>query len=144
MKGPPKRALKVISGSFPSPTSVPATFKRKILKHKSNCWLVNTGWGGGRYGVGKRISIRYTRALLDAALNGKLQKVEFRTDPIFGFSVPTSCEDVPDQVLDPASSWPSKEAYMEKYKELAARFIENFKKYEEACPPEVIKAGPKR
>ncbi len=118
--------------------------KRKILKHKSNCWLVNTGWVGGRYGVGKRISIRYTRALLDAALNGKLQKVEFRTDPIFGFSVPTSCEDVPDQVLDPASSWPSKEAYMEKYKELAARFIENFKKYEEACPPEVIKAGPKR
>jgi len=118
--------------------------KRKILRHNANCWLVNTGWIGGSYSVGKRISIRYTRALLNAALDGKLLSVEYYTDPVFGFKVPMSCEDVPARVLNPAESWPNKENYMAKYKELAARFIENFKKFEDGCPAEVLKAGPKR
>ncbi|MBF0499346.1 MAG: phosphoenolpyruvate carboxykinase (ATP) [Candidatus Riflebacteria bacterium] len=117
--------------------------KRKIIRHNSNCWLVNTGWVGGRYGVGKRISIKYTRALLNAALNGKLANVGYRVDPVFGFSVPTSCEGVPESILDPASSWPSKDSYMEKYLELASRFQENFKKFEDRCSPDIIKAGPK-
>lgn len=117
--------------------------KRKILKHGVHCWLVNTGWIGGAYGVGKRISIGHTRALLNAALSGELHKSEFAKDPVFGFDVPKTCEGVPSNVLDPANSWPSKEIYMQKYKQLAARFIENFKKYEPGCPPEVIKAGPK-
>ncbi|HCA80614.1 MAG TPA: phosphoenolpyruvate carboxykinase (ATP) [Bacteroidetes bacterium] len=117
--------------------------KRKILKHGSHCWLVNTGWIGGAYGIGKRISIRYTRRLLEAALTGELLKSEFVTDPVFGFSVPKNCEGVPASVLDPSGSWPSKEVYLQKYKQLAARFIENFKKFESGCPPEVIKAGPK-
>lgn len=117
--------------------------KRKILKHGSNCWLVNTGWIGGAYGVGKRISIRYTRRLLEAALTGELLNVEFVTDPVFGFSVPKTCEGVPANILDPSASWPSKEVYMQKYKQLASRFVENFKKFETGCPPEVIKAGPK-
>ena len=65
------------------------------------------------------------------------------TDPVFGFSVPKNCEGVPASVLDPSGSWPSKEVYLQKYKQLAARFIENFKKFESGCPPEVIKAGPK-
>ncbi len=117
--------------------------KRKILKHGVNCWLVNTGWIGGAYGVGKRISIAYTRRLLDAALTGELLNVNYATDPVFGFSVPKSCEGVPANILDPSASWPSKEVYMQKYKQLAARFIENFKKFETGCPPEVIKAGPK-
>jgi phosphoenolpyruvate carboxykinase (ATP) len=117
--------------------------KRKILKHGVNCWLVNTGWIGGAYGVGKRISIAYTRRLLDAALTGELLNVKYATDPVFGFSVPKSCEGVPASILDPSASWPSKEVYMQKYKQLAARFIENFKKFETGCPPEVIKAGPK-
>lgn len=117
--------------------------KRKILKHGVHCWLVNTGWIGGAYGVGKRISIGHTRALLNAALSGELHKSEFVKDPVFGFDVPKTCEGVPSNVLDPANSWPSKEIYMQKYKQLAARFIENFKKYETGCPPEVIKAGPK-
>ena len=117
--------------------------KRKILKHGSNCWLVNTGWIGGAYGVGKRISIRYTRRLLEAALTGELLNVEFVTDPVFGFSVPKMCEGVPANILDPSASWPSKEVYMQKYKQLASRFVENFKKFESGCPPEVIKAGPK-
>ena len=117
--------------------------KRKILKHGAHCWLVNTGWIGGAYGVGKRISIGYTRRLLEAALTGELLGAQFGTDPVFGFSVPKSCDGVPANVLDPSASWPSKEIYMQKYKQLASRFIENFKKFESGCPPEVMKAGPK-
>ena len=117
--------------------------KRKILKHGAHCWLVNTGWIGGAYGVGKRISIGYTRRLLEAALTGELLKVQFTTDPVFGFSVPRTCEGVPANILDPSGSWPNKEVYMQKYKQLASRFIENFKKFELGCPPEVSKAGPK-
>jgi phosphoenolpyruvate carboxykinase (ATP) len=117
--------------------------KRKIMKHGSHCWLVNTGWIGGAYGIGKRISIGFTRRLLEAALTGELMKSEFVTDPVFGFSVPKSCEGVPANILDPSASWPSKDVYMQKYKQLASRFVENFKKFESGCPPEVIKAGPK-
>ncbi|MBI5243056.1 MAG: phosphoenolpyruvate carboxykinase (ATP) [Elusimicrobia bacterium] len=118
--------------------------KRKILKYGANCWLVNTGWVGGPYGVGKRISIKHTRALLEAALSGKLLDVEYALDPVFGFSVPRSCDGVPAGVLNPADSWPDKARYMQKYRELAARFIDNFKKFESGCPPEVRSAGPKR
>ncbi len=117
--------------------------KRKIERYGANCWLVNTGWVGGAYGVGKRISIAYTRSLLNAALSGDLLKGEFYTDPIFGFQVPKTCEGVPPGVLNPADSWPSKEEYMQRYKQLAYRFVENFKKFAEGCPPEVVKAGPK-
>lgn len=117
--------------------------KRKIERYNVNCWLVNTGWIGGAYGVGKRISIKYTRALLNAALSGKLLEVKYVKDPIFGFQVPTSCDGVPANVLDPAGSWASKDAYMQKYKQLAQRFIENFKKFEYGCTPEVIASGPK-
>ena len=117
--------------------------KRKILKHGAHCWLVNTGWIGGAYGVGKRISIGYTRRLLEAALTGELLKAPFDKDPVFGFDVPKSCDGVPANILDPSGSWPSKEVYMQKYKQLASRFIENFKKFESGCPPEVAKAGPK-
>jgi len=102
------------------------------------------GWIGGPYGIGKRISIKYTRALLNAALGGQLLKAKYLTDPVFGFQVPQSCDGVPASVLNPGESWHSKETYMQKYKELAARFIENFKKFEEGCPPEVVAAGPRR
>ena len=117
--------------------------KRKVLRYGVRCWLVNTGWVGGPYGVGKRISIKHTRAILNAALIGKLDKVKYNTDPIFGFEVPKTCPDVPDSVLDPASSWPARDEYMKKYRSLAARFVENFKKFEEGCPSEVIAAGPR-
>ncbi len=125
------------------PTFYADLLKRKILRYGVNCWLLNTGWVGGPYGVGKRISIRYTRAMLNAALNGDLLDVEYTCDPIFGFQVPRQCPNVPDNVLDPAASWPGKEAYMKRYRGLASRFIDNFKKYEDASPPEVIAAGPK-
>jgi phosphoenolpyruvate carboxykinase (ATP) len=118
--------------------------KRKIVKYGVNCWLVNTGWIGGPYGIGKRISIRYTRGLLNAALCGKLLNVPYATDPVFGFGVPQSCDDIPSHVLNPSESWPDKREYTQRYKELAARFVENFKKFEAACPPEVRNAGPAR
>jgi phosphoenolpyruvate carboxykinase (ATP) len=117
--------------------------KRKILRYGVNCWLVNTGWVGGPYGIGKRISIKYTRAMLNAALAGKLLDVEYATDPLFGFRVPKTCPEVPANVLSPAESWPNKEVYMQRYRGLVSRFIDNFKKFETECPPEVIAAGPK-
>jgi phosphoenolpyruvate carboxykinase (ATP) len=117
--------------------------RRKVERYDVKCWLVNTGWIGGAYGVGKRISIGYTRALLQAALSGDLLEVPKVEDPIFRFRVPQSCDGVPADVLDPASSWPSPSVYMDKYRQLAARFVENFKRFESACPPDVIAAGPK-
>lgn len=117
--------------------------KRKILRYGATCWLVNTGWVGGPYGIGKRISIKYTRALLNAALSGQLNTVEYTTDPIFGFQVPKSCPAVPAEVLDPASSWHDKKAYLQRYRALASRFIDNFKKFERGTPPEVRAAGPR-
>jgi phosphoenolpyruvate carboxykinase (ATP) len=117
--------------------------KRKVLRYGVNCWLLNTGWVGGPYGVGKRISIRYTRALLNAALNGSLDAVEYYSDPVFQFQIPKSSPGVPDEILNPASSWPSAEDFMKRYKGLASRFIDNFKKFEDAAPPEVKTAGPK-
>jgi phosphoenolpyruvate carboxykinase (ATP) len=117
--------------------------KRKIERHDVKCWLVNTGWVGGPYGVGKRISIKYTRALLTAALTGKLEKVEYFKDPVFGFEVPKTCPDVPENVLEPWSSWPSRVEYDKKYKDLAQRFIENFKRFEGETPRDVVEAGPR-
>ena len=117
--------------------------KRKILRYDVKCWLINTGWVGGPYGVGKRISIKYTRRMLNAVLDGELDQVEYKTDPVFGFQVPKTCPDIPDEVLDPASSWPDREAYNKRYRSLASRFIDNFKKFETETPPEVNAAGPK-
>ena len=116
--------------------------RRKIERYGVNCWLLNTGWVGGAYGVGKRISIRYTRTMLNAALNGELDQIEYVTDPVFGFRVPKTCPGIPDGVMNPAASWPSPEAYMDRYRSLASRFIDNFKKFEEGVSSEVIASGP--
>jgi phosphoenolpyruvate carboxykinase (ATP) len=118
--------------------------KDRMLRHDARCWLVNTGWVGGRFGVGKRISIRHTRNLLDAALSGALDRVEYRKDKLFGFEVPVSCPEVPQDVLEPSNSWGNKDEYWKKYDALAARFVENFKLFEEGCSREVREAGPRR
>lgn len=118
--------------------------RERMMKYNANCWLVNTGWTGGRFGVGKRISIRHTRNLLNAALDGLLENTMYRTDKLFGFEVPVHCPDVPDNVLEPSSSWGNKDEYWQKYDALAARFIENFKKYSSGCNDDVISAGPRR
>jgi phosphoenolpyruvate carboxykinase (ATP) len=116
--------------------------RAKINRQGATCWLVNTGWVGGPFGVGKRISIGYTRGLLNAALTGKLDHVAYHTDPVFGFSVPVTCEGIPDSVLNPAEAWPNKAVYLDRYRQLAARFIQNFKKFQAQCPPEVRTGGP--
>jgi phosphoenolpyruvate carboxykinase (ATP) len=118
--------------------------KERMLKHKANVWLVNTGWVGGRFGVGKRISIRHTRNLLNAALDGKLDNIKYRKDKLFGFEVPLSCPDVPEDVLEPSNSWGNKDEYWKKYDALAARFVENFKLFADGTAEEVKKAGPVR
>ena len=117
--------------------------KGKILRYGANCWLLNTGWVGGPYGVGKRISISYTRTMLNAALDGKMDNVDYTVDPIFGFRVPKTCPGIPENVLDPASAWPSPEAYLKRYRSLASRFIDNFKKFADQATDEVRASGPK-
>ena len=98
---------------------------------------------GGAFGVGKRISIKYTRTLLNAALNGKLANVKYKKDPIFGFEIPETCPGVPVEVLDPATSWNDKAEYDKRYKDLALRFKKNFEKFAENTPQDVIDAGPR-
>ncbi|MHA2103943.1 MAG: phosphoenolpyruvate carboxykinase (ATP) [Candidatus Hodarchaeales archaeon] len=115
---------------------------KKVEQHNADVWLVNTGWSGGPFGVGQRISIKYTRTMLNAALDGKLNNVEYYTDPLFNLQVPKSCEGVPEKVLNPEQTWGNSKAYWQKYKYLASLFIDNFKKYEKGSPTEVLKAGP--
>ena len=117
--------------------------RNKIERYGVTCWLLNTGWVGGPYGIGKRISIKYTRTMLSAALSGALSEVSYTTDPIFGFEVPNSCPGVPDEVLNPALAWPNEMEYKTRYHDLAARFIDNFRKFEDQTDPEIIASGPK-
>jgi phosphoenolpyruvate carboxykinase (ATP) len=124
------------------------TVYSKLLGDKVNaqgvrCWLVNTGWTGGPYGVGSRMAIAHTRAMVNAALAGRLDDVPTRVDPNFGLEVPTTCPDVPPEVLDPGQTWSDKGAYQSKARELAGRFHQNFKQFEDEAPPEVAAAGPK-
>lgn len=98
----------------------------KIDKHGSSVWLVNTGWTGGAYGTGNRMSLAHTRAIVDAALRGDLDNVEYETDPIFGLSIPTSCPGVPSDVLSPRKTWPNPADYDAKAKELLAMFEANY------------------
>lgn len=118
--------------------------RKKTENADANVWLVNTGWVGGKFGVGKRIGIRHTRNMLNAALDGKLNDVEYRKDKLFGFDIPLSCPGVPDEVFEPSNAWGNKEEYWQKYDALVARYIENFKVFSAGVPDEVITAGPKR
>src|SRR5918994_3967389 len=113
----------------------------KIAKHGSNVWLVNTGWTGGAYGTGKRMSIGHTRSLIRAALEGGLADAPHRPDPNFGLFVPEACPDVPSDVLQPKSTWSDKRAYDETAQEVAKRFEANFKQFADQVEPGVIEAG---
>ncbi len=114
----------------------------KISTHNVDCWLVNTGWTGGVYGVGHRMPIAHTRALLSAALDGSLANVETRVDPNFGFEVPVSCPGVPAEVLNPRDTWSDKAAYDEKAQHLVGLFIKNFGPFEEHVDAAVRAAAP--
>lgn len=113
----------------------------KIEKHNAKVYLVNTGWSGGPYGIGSRINLTYTRAMVTAALNGSLDGVEFVKDPIFNLNIPTSCPGVPSEILNPKNTWADKEAYEKAAKNLALRFAENFKKYKDVTD-DIKKSGP--
>lgn len=117
--------------------------RRKIEQSGAKVWLVNTGWVGGKYGVGKRISIKHTRNMLNAVLNGDLNNVQFRTDNLFGFKIPMSCPNVPQEVFYPEKAWANEQEYWNVYKSLAAKYIENFRKYQSGVSAEVLQASPK-
>ncbi len=125
------------------PTVYAEMLRDKIAEHDAKVWLVNTGWVGGHYGVGSRIKLQYTRAMLNAALEGKLDDVEYFTDPIFGLQVPKKCPGVPDEVLDQRRMWKDVAEYEKHAKAMAAKFQENFKKFEADVPKSVAEAGPK-
>jgi phosphoenolpyruvate carboxykinase (ATP) len=103
---------------------------------------LNTGLSGGPAGVGTRISIKHTRALLTAALDGTLHQAEFRVDPWFEFEIPLSCPGVPDDLLNPVTSWSDQDAYRKNIQELVDKFRQNMKKYEKSTPQDVLLAGP--
>jgi len=113
-----------------------------IAKHKVDCWLVNTGWTGGKYGVGHRMPIQVTRALLDAALSGTLKGQPMRTDPIFGFQVPTSLPGVDSKILNPRETWSDPAAYDEQAKALVEMFNKNFATFESHVDADVRAAAP--
>ena len=117
--------------------------KERIAKGGVDCWLVNTGWTGGIYGVGKRMPIKVTRALLNAALDGSLKHAEFRIDPNFGFEVPVSVTDVDSTILNPRETWADKSAYDQKAKALVQMFIDNFAQFADHVDEGVLQAAPK-
>jgi phosphoenolpyruvate carboxykinase (ATP) len=115
----------------------------KIARHKARVWLVNTGWTGGPYGVGKRMKIGHTRAMIRAALSGALDNVAYEKDAIFNMDIPTRCPDVPAEVLKPRSTWSKGAEYDAQAARLARMFVENFKTFEGDVDPKVVAAGPK-
>jgi phosphoenolpyruvate carboxykinase (ATP) len=112
----------------------------KLRQHEAKCWLVNTGWQGGKFGIGKRMELAYTRAMVRAIVDGKLDEVDFQVEPAFGLSIPKSVPDVPAQLLNPRNAWADKTAYDQSAAELSARFARNFEQFD--APPEVRAAGP--
>lgn len=115
--------------------------QEKIKKYEVKVYLVNTGWTGGAYGVGQRMSLPYTRAMIRAAINGDLTRVDYRTDGVFGFAVPKTCPGVPEEILNPRNTWQDKKEYDRSAQKLAERFIENFGKFRN-IDPNIPAAGP--
>jgi phosphoenolpyruvate carboxykinase (ATP) len=123
------------------PTVYAEMLRERIARHGASCWLVNTGWSGGAYGTGRRISIAHTRALLRAALDGGLDGVALRPDPAFGLLVPEACPEVPSEVLLPRNAWGDKRAYDDAATEVARRFAANFVQFDRAVDEGVRAAG---
>lgn len=125
------------------PVKYATMLAEKMQKHESNCWLINTGWNGGRYGVGKRISLKYSRAILDAIHSGELAKAEYENYPVFNLQIPKSCAGVPDEVLNPSKTWGgSQEDYTNTLNKLAGLFHKNFENYKDKANEDVKAAGP--
>ncbi|MEP6712782.1 MAG: phosphoenolpyruvate carboxykinase (ATP) [Ferruginibacter sp.] len=116
---------------------------KKMTEHNVNVWMINTGWSGGPYGIGQRMKLSYTRAMITAALEGKLDNIEFEIHPVFGMQMPKECPGVPLEVLNPRNTWANKEEYDAKAKDLAKEFIKNFDKYAGGVTAEILAAAPK-
>ena len=146
-KGLGKEPLAAFSTCFGAPFMPrhPSVYAKllgeKIARHGAKCWLVNTGWSGGAYGVGERMKIAHTRAMVGAALNGSLAKVAAKPEPNFGLRIPTSCPQVPGDVLNPKNTWGDKTAYDSTAREVAARFEKNFTQFEAYVDDGVKKAA---
>lgn len=124
------------------PTRYAEMLSKKMQDAGVNVWLVNTGWSGGSYGVGKRMSLKITRALITAALNGDLDNVEFTTHDVFGLDMPTECKNVPSEVLNPKNTWTDQDAYDKKANDLARSFNENFEKFKDYANEEILAGAP--
>ncbi len=125
------------------PTKYADMLGEQMKKHNVRVWLVNTGWSGGAYGTGQRMKLKFTRAMITAALRGELDKVEFKEHPVFGVSFPTTCPHVPAEILDPRNTWADKAAYDGTAEKLAKQFNDNFAKYKEGASAEILAAAPK-
>jgi phosphoenolpyruvate carboxykinase (ATP) len=126
-----------------APSRYASMLGERIAKHGSRVWLVNTGWSGGPYGVGKRMKIGYTRAMIRATLSGALDGVRYQNDPVFNLDIPTYCPDVPSEVLNPRNTWADAAAYDIQARKLAAMFRDNFKAFESGVSADVVAAAPK-
>ena len=115
---------------------------KKIELHNTKVFLINTGWSGGPYGVGNRMNLKYTRAMVTAALNGELDEVEYRHDDIFNLEIPQYCPNVPSELLNPIDTWANKEAYGAAARKLAKMFRENFAAKYPNMPEHIVNAGP--
>jgi phosphoenolpyruvate carboxykinase (ATP) len=124
------------------PTKYAEMLSKKMKDAGVNVWLINTGWTGGPYGIGSRMKLKYTRAMITAAMNDELNNVDFEQHPIFGLAMPKSCPNVPDEVLNPKSTWKNAKAYDVQAKELAASFRENFAKFESYANEEILGGAP--
>ncbi|HEY0899661.1 MAG TPA: phosphoenolpyruvate carboxykinase (ATP) [Sphingobacteriaceae bacterium] len=125
------------------PTYYAELLGKKLKESDVNVWLINTGWTGGPYGIGHRMKLSYTRAMITAAMNGDLNEVQFEEHPVFGLMMPVECPQVPIEVLNPRNTWQDKVAYDHKASELAAAFNKNFQLYESFATAEIINAAPK-
>ncbi|MDP4130912.1 MAG: phosphoenolpyruvate carboxykinase (ATP) [Bacteroidota bacterium] len=114
----------------------------KIRRHQVRVWLVNTGWSGGAYGKGERIPLSYTRSLVSGVLEGRMGNTNWKVHPVFHFAMPETCPGVPDRILDPENTWKNPKEYQAKARELAMQFIDNFKKYENQVPGEILNGAP--
>ena len=125
------------------PTKYAEMLGNKITDNNVNVWLINTGWTGGPYGIGSRMKLRYTRSMITAALTGQLNDVNYNTHEVFGLAMPTSCPEVPDEVLSPKNTWNDKAAYDAKANQLAEEFIANFEQFSSQANEEILSAAPK-
>lgn len=115
----------------------------RMAKHKVDCWLINTGWTGGKFGTGKRCPLKFTRRIVDAVHSGELAKAEFENFGTFNLSIPTSLEGVPRELLNPQLAWSDKEAFQKEVRKLAGMFGKAFALYEKDVAPKVREAGPR-